>query len=453
MKKPVLMTEGKIWKQILLFAIPLLLGNLFQQLYTIVDSIVVGNIIGKEALAAVGSAGPAIGLLISIFIGIAAGSSVVISQYYGAYQRDELQKAIHTTVSFAIIIGMVLSIVGIVACPYMLKMMDTPESIMADSVLYFRISFIGALPSMLYSIGCGIFRAIGDSARPLIFLIVSTISNTLLDLLFVGVFHFGIAGVAAAAVAADALSAFLVLRALCREKTDYRLDFKKLRISGKHLRQIIGIGIPGGIQGAIVSLSGVIIQSSINAFGDAAVAGCVAYNKIDGFALMPSGSFSIAVTTFIGQNVGAKKFDRVKKGARFGILTAMFLSQALGILIYIFAPNMIRMFNQDPDVIYYGTLMARNISFAYFLLTLSQSMAGILRGAGLALAPMLITGISWSLMRVAWVKLLVPVTYDIRVIFWAYPVTWLITAFIFTVYFFKSDWMRRSGLKESYTEN
>lgn len=453
MKKPVLMTEGNVKKQILLFALPLLLGNLFQQLYTIVDSIVVGNIIGKEALAAIGSAGPAIGLLVGLFIGVAAGSSVVISQYYGAYQKDDLQKAIHTAVTFAIIVGVMLSVVGIVICPYVLKLMDTPESIMEVSVLYFRISFIGMLPSMLYNIGSAIFRAVGDSTRPLIFLIVSTVSNTLLDLLFVGVFQFGIAGIAVAAVVADVFSAFLILRALCRVKADYRLDFKKLGISGKHLRQIIGIGIPGGIQGMVVSLSGVVIQSSINSFGDAAVAGCVAYNKIDGFALMPSGSFSVAVTTFIGQNVGAKKFDRVKKGARFGILTAMFLSQALGILIYIFAPNMISMFNQDPDVIYYGTLMARNISFAYFLLTLSQSMAGILRGAGLALAPMLITGFSWSLMRVVWVKLLVPVTYDIRVIFWAYPVTWLITAFIFTVYFFKSDWMRRSGLKEGYIEN
>ena len=286
----------------------------------------------------------------------------------------------------------------------------------------------------------------GDSKRPLYFLIVSTIVNVVLDLLLVAVLKMGIAGAAIATVAAQGLSVVLVYWKMIREDTVYRVDWRAIRIDRHYLRQIIAIGLPSGIQNAVVSLSNVVVQSNINSFGEIAMAGCGAYSKLDGFALLPSGSFSLALSTFVSQNIGAKEYERAKKGAAFGLVATMVISELAGAFIYFAAPNLIGFFNSDPEVIRYGVMMARNIVFAYALVAYSHGMAGVLRGAGLSRVPMFVMVGCWCVLRVIWIQLMVPLTQDIRVVFWSYPITWTFSVLILTVYFFKVDWLHKGQL-------
>lgn len=440
------LTEGPIGRQIVLFTIPLLLGNVFQQFYNTADTVIVGKFVGKEALAAVGSSGALINLLVSLLMGISVGAGVVISRYYGARQYEEMRATIHTTIAFGLAAGAVLSIVGVAITPHILRWMQTPESVMGSSVLYFRIYFSGVLTTVMYNIGSGIFRALGDSRRPLYFLMVSTVVNVALDLLFVAAFQWGIGGAAAATVIAQGLSMALVYWRLLRTEEVYRVNWRELRFTRRYLSQIISIGLPSGVQNAIVSLSNVVVQSNINSFGEIAMAGCAAYNKLDGFALLPSGSFSMALSTFVSQNIGAKQYDRAKKGAVFGLTATMAVSEAGGLLIYLFAPQMVSIFNSDPEIIHYGVLMAQNIVFAYCLVAYSHGMAGVLRGAGLSRVPMFVMVGCWCVLRVTWIQLMVPLTGDIRVVFWSYPITWLCSAAILTAYFLKVDWLHKDQL-------
>ena len=440
------LTEGPIGKQILLFTVPLLLGNVFQQFYNAADTVIVGKFVGKEALAAVGSSGALINLLVSILMGVAVGAGVVVSRYYGAKQYTEMRATIHTTIAFGLISGAVMSVLGVAITPVILRWMQTPESVMASSVLYFRIYFAGVLTTVMYNIGSGIYRALGDSKRPLYFLIISTIINIVLDLLFVAVFHMGIGGAAVATVVAQGLSMVLVFYKMMREDTVYRVSWREIRIHRRFLRQIIAIGLPSGIQNGIVSLSNVVVQSNINSFGDIAMAGCGAYNKLDGFALLPAGSFSLALSTFVSQNIGAEQYDRAKKGAAFGLVAAMAISELAGVFIYFAAPQLVGFFNDDPEVIRYGVLMARNIVFAYALVAYSNAMAGVLRGAGLSRVPMFVMVGCWCVLRVLWIQIMVPLTQDIRFVFWSYPITWTVSVTILTVYFFKVDWLHKGQL-------
>ena len=441
------LTEGPIGKQILLFTVPLLLGNVFQQFYNAADTVIVGKFVGKEALAAVGSSGALINLLVSLLMGVAVGAGVVVSRYYGAKQYEEMRATIHTTIAFGLISGVVLTVVGVAITPLILRWMQTPESVMDSSVLYFRIYFAGVLTTVMYNIGSGIYRALGDSKRPLYFLIVSTIVNVALDLLFVAVMDMGIGGAAFATVIAQGLSVVLVYWKMIREDTVYRMDWRAIRIDKRYLRQIIAIGLPSGIQNAVVSLSNVVVQSNINSFGEIAMAGCGAYNKLDGFALLPSGSFSLALSTFVSQNIGAKQYERAKKGAAFGLVATMVVSELGGAFIYFAAPDLIRFFNDDPEVIRYGVLMARNIVFAYALVAYSHGMAGVLRGAGLSRVPMFVMVGCWCVLRVIWIQLMVPLTQDIRVVFWSYPITWVCSVTILTIYFFKVVWLHKGQLR------
>ena len=381
------LTKGPIGRQILQFTVPLLLGNIFQQFYNAADTVIVGKFVGREALAAVGSSGALINLLVSILMGVAVGAGVVVSRYFGAKQYTEMRATIHTTIAFGLIAGAVMSVLGVAITPVILRWMQTPESVMASSVLYFRIYFAGVLTTVMYNIGSGIYRALGDSKRPLYFLIISTIINIVLDLLFVAVFHMGIGGAAVATVVAQGLSMVLVFYKMMREDTVYRVSWREIRIHRRFLRQIIAIGLPSGIQNGIVSLSNVVVQSNINSFGDIAMAGCGAYNKLDGFALLPAGSFSLALSTFVSQNIGAEQYDRAKKGAAFGLVAAMAISELAGVFIYFAAPQLVGFFNDDPEVIRYGVLMARNIVFAYALVAYSNAMAGVLRGRASAGCP------------------------------------------------------------------
>ena len=439
--------EGPIGKQIVLFTIPLLLGNIFQQFYNTADTIIVGKFVGKAALAAVGSSSALINLLVSLLMGVAVGAGVVISRYYGAQQYEEMRATIHTTITFGLVAGVALSVVGVAVTPLILRWMQTPESVMDSSVLYFRIYFGGVLTTVMYNIGSGIFRALGDSKRPLYFLIISTLVNVALDLLFVAVFRLGIGGAAAATVLAQGLSMVLVYWKLIRTQAVYRVNWRELRFTREYLSQIVSIGLPSGIQNAIVSLSNVVVQSNINSFGEIAMAGCAAYSKLDGFALLPSGSFSMALSTFVSQNIGAKRHDRAKKGAVFGLAATMAVSELAGVVIYFLAPELVAFFNSDPEIIRYGVLMARNIVFAYCLVAYSHGMAGVLRGAGLSRVPMFVMVGCWCVLRVAWIQLMVPLTQDIRVVFWAYPITWVCSAVILTVYFFRADWLHKGRLQ------
>lgn len=440
------LTKGPIGKQILQFTVPLLLGNIFQQFYNAADTVIVGKFVGKEALAAVGSSGALINLLVSVLMGVAVGAGVVVSRYYGARQYEEMRATIHTTIAFGLIAGAVLTVVGVAVTPVILRWMRTPESVMDSSVLYFRIYFAGVLTTVMYNIGSGIYRALGDSKRPLYFLIISTIINIVLDLLFVAVFHMGIGGAAVATVVAQGLSMVLVFYKMMREDTVYRVSWREIRIHRRFLRQIIAIGLPSGIQNGIVSLSNVVVQSNINSFGDIAMAGCGAYNKLDGFALLPAGSFSLALSTFVSQNIGAEQYDRAKKGAAFGLVAAMAISELAGVFIYFAAPQLVGFFNDDPEVIRYGVLMARNIVFAYALVAYSNAMAGVLRGAGLSRVPMFVMVGCWCVLRVLWIQIMVPLTQDIRFVFWSYPITWTVSVTILTIYFFKVDWLHKGQL-------
>ena len=440
------LTKGPIGKQILQFTVPLLLGNIFQQFYNAADTVIVGKFVGREALAAVGSSGALINLLVSILMGVAVGAGVVVSRYYGAKQYTEMRATIHTTIAFGLISGAAMSVLGVAITPVILRWMQTPESVMASSVLYFRIYFAGVLTTVMYNIGSGIYRALGDSKRPLYFLIISTIINIILDLLFVAVFHMGIGGAAIATVVAQGLSMVLVFYKMMREDTVYRVSWREIRIHKRFLRQIIAIGLPSGIQNGIVSLSNVVVQSNINSFGDIAMAGCGAYNKLDGFALLPAGSFSLALSTFVSQNIGAKQYDRAKKGAAFGLIAAMVISELAGVFIYFTAPQLVGFFNDDPEVIRYGVLMARNIVFAYALVAYSNAMAGVLRGAGLSRVPMFVMVGCWCVLRVIWIQIMVPLTQDIRVVFWSYPITWTVSVTILTIYFLKVDWLHKGQL-------
>lgn len=436
-----LMTEGLISKKIMLFAMPIFLGNLFQQLYNIIDSLVVGNANGTDALAAVSSSGSLIFLLVGLFGGIFVGAGVVISRYYGAQDLKKVELAIHTTIAFGLICGVILTIIGVTFSPSILRLMGTPKSVLPNSILYFRIYFGGILSVVLYNTASGIFQALGDSRHPLYYLFISSVINILLDLLFVMVFRWGIAGAGIATLIAQTTSAVLAFYHLFHNKEEYHIDIRKIRLHGPMLKQILIIGIPSGLQNSIIAFANLVVQSNINSFDAMAIAGCGAYSKIEGFAFLPITSFSLALTTFISQNLGANKYDRAKKGARFGILTCVALAELVGLLIYVFAPVFIKFFDSNETVIAFGSLQAHTCTLFYFLLAYSHCLAGIFRGAGKSIVPMIVMLICWCMIRVSYVTILIHYIPKIQVIFWAYPLTWFLSSVIFTIYYFKADWI------------
>lgn len=438
-----LMTEGVIWKEILLFSIPLLLGNLFQQLYNAVDSVVVGNYIGAQALAAVGSSAPVINLLVSFFMGLAVGAGVIISRYFGARNTEELHSAVHTSLALTFAAGIVMTLVGVLISPYVLKWVGTPNDVMDSSVLYLRIYFLGILSVMVYNMGSGILRAVGDSRNPLYFLIVSSVTNIILDLLFVIVFDMGIAGVGWATLIAQTISAILTMILLMRTKEEYQVKLKHIRFHKHMLYEIVRLGLPSGLQNAIVSFSNVIVQSNINAFGSLAMAGCGSYTKIDGFAILPVMSYSMALTTFTGQNMGAKKYDRVKQGAKTGILMSVVTIVCISALLLILGPNVLAIFSSDPTVINYGLYMMHVLAPGYIFLAISHAFNGIIRGAGITTVPMIVMVTCWCGLRMAWILTSVPLFHDIGVVFMGWPLTWIASALWLFLYYRKGSWMTR----------
>lgn len=437
----ILMTEGVIWKQLVLFSIPLLIGNLFQQLYNTVDSIVVGQFIGREALAAVGSSTPIITLIIGMFMGIAVGAGVIISQYYGAESKEKMGWAVHTSIALSIIGGLLLSVAGIACSPLILRWMRTPEEVFGPSVLYFRIYFLGALFNLLYNMGAGILQAVGDSRRPLYYLCVSSVVNIILDILFVAGFHMGVDGVAWATIISQLVSAILVMSALMRTKDIYRLEIKKIRIDKRMMKRILKIGIPSGIQQSIISLSNVVVQANVNVFGAAVMAGFGAYNKVDGFVVLPMQSFCMAATTFTGQNIGARKPERIREGIKQGIIISAAVSVLLSVLLFFESERILSIFSSDPGVIQYGMVTMRILVGFYVVLAVHQILMGVMRGAGKSMETMIISVGNMCVLRMIYIKLVIPILPSYEAVLWCYPLTWVTTILMDIIYMKWGKWM------------
>lgn len=436
-----LMTQGIIWKKILLFSLPLLLGNVFQQLYNTVDSVIVGNYIGGDALAAVGTSGPIINLLVGLFMGIATGAGVVIARYFGAQDSEAVHDAVHTTLAATFLGGLFLTVVGVLLSPAVVRLIGVPENIMSDSIDYLRIYFGGIIAMMTYNMGAGILRAVGDSKTPLYFLIISSIINIILDMLFVIIFDMGVAGVAWATLIAQAVSATLIIITLCRVNTSYRVTLSHIRIKLFYLKEIIRIGLPSGLQNAIISMSNIVVQSYINSFGSAAIAGYSTYGKVDAFALMPVMSLSMAITTFTSQNIGAREFDRVRKGVKTGLLMSCGTAFVLTSLVVVFARTLLGIFTDDQQIIEYGLLTMTYQAPFYLVLGLNNTLAGILRGAGKASVPSLIMAANMCGVRILWLSILMPIFNSIIVVYLAFSVTWTTTGLCLIWYYKRSRWL------------
>lgn len=433
-----LMTEGAIWKRIVTFAFPLFWGNLFQQLYNTADSVIVGNFLGDAALAAVSSSGSLIFLMVGFFNGIAIGAGVVIARYFGARDIANLQKSIHTTITFGLICGCLLTLAGVFAAPRILIWMGTPSAVLPNSVTYFRIYFSGSLAFVMYNFFVGILQSVGDSRHPLIYLVISSGINIILDLVLIGLFHYGVGAAALATVISQFISVVLCLRQLLHSPEEFRLSLRDIRLDKNMLRQILSNGLPAGFQNSIISVANVFVQANINQFGQMAVAGCGAYSKVQGFGFLPITCFSMALTTFISQNLGAGKYDRAKKGATFGIVCTVTSAEIIGILIYFFAPALIAAFNNTAEVVAFGTGQARTETFFFFLLAFSHCMAGILRGAGKSMVPMVVMLIFWCIVRIGYISAVIRFIPAINVVFWAYPLTWTLSSMAFILYYRKS---------------
>ena len=439
-----LMTTGSIQRNLLSFAIPIFLGNLFQQLYHTADSLVVGNFIGKESLAAISSIGSLTMLLIGLFQGIFVGAGVVISKSFGEGDKAAVQKAVHTTVALGLSGGVLLTVLGYYFAPPILVWMQTPPSVFNDAELYIRIYFLGIGTLILYNTASGILQAVGDSRHPLYFLIVSSVINIVLDLVFVAVLGMGIAGAAYATIIAQAVSAILSFRLLFTTGDIIKVRLKHIRFHKGFLAPILRLGIPSGIQNSVTSFANVILQSSINLFGPAAMAGNGAFMRIQGFAFIPITAFALALTTFTGQNMGAGEYERVRKGARFGAVFAMVLAETIGLLMYFGSEPLIALFSRDPEVIAFGVQKSHIASLFLWALALSHAMAGIFRGAGKSIVPMSVMLAVWCIFRIIFIQVGLSIVMDIRVVYWAYPVTWTISSVIFFIYYFSVDWLRQT---------
>ena len=434
------MTEGSIPGQILRFAAPLFLGNLFQQLYNTADALIVGNMLGNDALAAVSATGTLVFLVISLFVGIAAGSSVLISRYFGAQDYDKLEKAIHTNVAFSLAAGMLMTVFGVLFTPWMLKAMGTPEDVMDLSATYIRTFFAGSIGLVLYNGLRGVMQAVGDGKNPLKYLIFCSVLNVVLDIAFIGLFHTGVGGAALATIISQFLSGLLCLRRLLMTDAEYRVELKKIRFHWPTLKLIVRYGLPSGIQNSVIAIANVVVQANINEFGTMAVAGCGAYSKVEGFAFLPITSFTISLTTFVGQNLGAKEYDRARKGARFGLWCAILSAELIGVLLYITAPAVIGAFTREPEAIAFGVDKGRICSVFFCLLAASHGLAAVLRGAGKAVIPMISMLAFWCVIRVTFLHFMVPIYHSIATVNWVYPLTWALSTVFLGLYYWRADW-------------
>lgn len=430
------MTEGNIARHLVNFALPLLIGNIFQQFYNTVDTWVVGNYVSNEAFSAVGTVGPIINMLIGLFGGMSSGASVVIAQYYGAHRNDKVKEAVHTSAALTLILCVAFTVIGLLLIQPMLRLMKTPVEVLPESTAYLTIYFAGMSGLMIYNMGSGILRAVGDSTRPFYFLVVSAVLNIVLDLVFVIAFDMGVRGVGFATIIAQGVSALLISLSLLYSESCVRLRIRDLRINGKMLRKVIRVGIPAGLQMAITGFSNVFVQSYINHFGADCMSGWTAYSKIDQLLILPMQSVGLASTTFVGQNLGQSKVDRAKQGIRTALLMAVAVTFCVMIPVIVFAPQLVAFFNDKPEVIGYGTLLLRYISPFYLVCCINQVYAGALRGSGNSRVPMVIMLVSFVLFRQCYLYVMANfVSNEVVPIVLGYPAGWVLCSLITLVYY------------------
>ena len=447
-KNTLLMTQGNIWKLLITFSIPLIIGNLLQQMYNTADSIIVGNFVGSNGLAAVGSGTALINLIIAFAQGASVGAGVVVSQYIGADKKDKIKISVHTSICISIILGLILSLLGIFASPSLLIMMKTPKVVLKSSILYLQIYCGGLIFNVIYNMATGILNAAGNSKKPLVYLAIASFTNIMLDLLFIKIFKLGVMGAAIATDISQAISCILAIGYLLKVKSDYKLYIKDLKINKETAVKIIKIGLPTAIQNMVISFSNVLVQSSVNAYGATAMAGYAAYLKIDGFNILPVLSISMAVTTFTGQNVGANRLDRVKKGMYSSLIMVLVYTVFIGAVLLIFSHQVLGLFTHSAQVIMYGQLATKYFCPYYFLLGILNVLAGTVRGAGKGIPPMIILLFSMCIFRILWIKIALPFYSSIDGVFILYPISWLVGAILMILYTKFGKWLPHKQMEK-----
>ena len=435
------MTQGDPKRVIISFAMPIFLSQLFQQLYSTADAWIVSEFLGDNAFGAVASSGNLIHLMISFFVGASMGAGVVISRYFGAKDPERMSKAVHTSVLVSLLCGVLLTLIGTVLASYIPGWMKLNENLVPYAAAYLRWYFAGSVALVMYNTFKGIMNAVGDSKRPLYYLIVSSVLNVFLDWLFLGPLGLGVEWAAIATTISQAVSAGLCLLQLTRKGTVYALSWSKLRMDRPILREVLRYGLPTGVQNSVIGLANVMVQTHINTFDEVGTNACAAYARIQGFAFLPITSFSMSLTTYIGQNLGAREYDRARKGARFGIWCSMIMAEIIGVILYVFARPLTAFFISDPDSIAIAVRQSRIESLFFFLLSYSHCLAGIFRGAGKATVPMFVMLGVWCVFRIAYITVAMMIDHNITWLFWAYPITWTISSIIYFIYFYKSDWL------------
>jgi len=454
MTRKIDMTEGVIWKQLFWFFLPIIFGSLFQQLYNTADAVIVGNFVGKEALAAVGgTTGTFINLLVGFFTGLASGATVIIAQYYGAREHDALRRAIHTGVALGIAGGAVFMVIGLVFAPAILTAMRTPEEILPYAVTYMRIYFAGIVPGLLYNIGAGILRALGDSRRPLMVLIVCCACNVVLDLLFVLGLDMGVAGAGWATTISQAVSCVCVLYFLVTMREDAcRLNIRQLRFDRISLSKIVQIGLPAGLQSTMYNISNIIIQMTVNDFGTDTIAAWTVYGKLDSVFWMTISAFGVSITTFVGQNFGARKFDRIRRGVKVCFGMSVIATVLISVAAVTCGPFILRLFNDDPGVLAVGKTILNTVPPLFITYNAIEIFSGTVRGCGDALRPMLMTLFGVCVLRLVWIFTVVPQSPNIRTLILSYPITWTVTSIAFFIYYLHGGWLKRrkavNGIEE-----
>lgn len=437
------MLEGSITQPILLFFIPILLGSLFQQLYNTVDAIVVGNFVGKEALGAVGgSTGTVINLLVGFVVGLASGATVVIAQYYGNREEEGVKKGVYSSMFLAIVLGITLMILGIWLTPNILRLLNVPDSIMPYSVQYMRIYLLGMCPTLIYNNGSGILRAVGDSKRPLYFLVAACLTNIVLDILFVVVFGWGVAGVAIATALSQLLSCILTLHVLAKTTDIYSFHLSKLHFDSQTLYRIVEIGLPVGIQSCLYCVANLFIQSSVNSYGTDTVAAYTAFGKIDALFWNTSAALGQAVLTFCGQNFGAGKVDRVKKGIRVGCILYVVGAGAISVICYFGGEYLYHLFTQDAEVIRIGLALLQYLCPLWATFVFVEILSSSIRACGDSLVPMILTALGVGAFRIIWI-LFYPST-SLYTTLLCYPISWVATSLLFLGYYLQGGWLKKS---------
>ena len=432
-------TEGVIWKEMLRYFFPLLFGTFFQQLYNTVDAVIVGRFVGSTALAAVGgSASMIVNLFVGFFTGLASGATVIIAQYFGAKRHEDVNKAVHNAVAVALAGGAIFMVLGITLAPWGISVLNTPPETVEMSILYLRIYFIGMIPNLMYNMGAGILRAVGDSRRPLIVLILATFCNIVFDVILVLGLGLGVAGVAAATIICQTISGLYILYILTHLDASYKLNLTKIAFDRGVLLKTLHIGLPAGFQSTMYTLSNLVIQAAINSFGKDAVSGWAAYGKIDVLLWMITGSLGISVTTFVGQNYGAGKYDRVRQSVRQGFAITAFFTIALSAFMYFFRIPLLSLFTTEEGVLHFGDVMMCAMVPYYILYISIEMCSGALRGMGEAIIPTFMTLIGVCLLRVVWIAFALPLRNDITTVVYSYPITWTVTSIMFIIYYFFS---------------